>query len=75
MRTVKMTDAYKAIKVLSDWSAQFDNYPKTKRKLTAIEKKERELTRAKKKYHKVVREYLELRLRKIRQKNSRLKKL
>jgi hypothetical protein len=66
MRKVKMTDAYKAIKILSEWSSQFDDYPKNKRKLTAIEKKERELTRAKKRYHKVVREYLELRLKQIR---------
>lgn len=74
MRLVKMTTAYEAIKVLSSWSAQFENYPKIKGRLTALEKKERALAKAKKRYHKLVREYLELRLAKIRRDKSRVKK-
>lgn len=74
MRLVKMTKAYEAIKVLSDWSAQFENYPKDKGRLTSIEKKERELLKAKRRYHKLVREYLELRLAKIRRDKKRANK-
>jgi hypothetical protein len=74
MRVVKMTRAYEAIKVLSNWSTQFENSPKIRGRLTAIEKKEKELLKAKRKYHKIVREYLELRLAKIRRGKTRAKK-
>jgi hypothetical protein len=66
MKVIKMTSVYKAMKVLNAWSEQFETYPKKIGRLTALQKKALALDEAKKKYYKLVREYLQLRMAKAK---------